>query len=155
LLMLVAVGLSIVAIVLTARLNQEYVITLERSLLSQAADLDLLDVQERTTRVTLLRTLGTIEIKGLGPRPVVQPKPLSTPRSVEIDPAGKALSELRSSDAGVVRDGLARQSTLDPILAGATIRLLARDEVSQDAMRALRTIAPSIVGQLSDALLDV
>jgi len=153
--MFATVGFGVVAIVLTARLSREYVITLERSLLSQAADLDLLDVQERTTRVTLLRTLGTVEIKGLQPRPVSPPKPTATTRNVEIDGVAKALSDLRSSDAAVVRVALAGQSALDPILAGAAIRLLARDDVNQDAIQVLRRIAPSIVGQLSDALLDV
>jgi hypothetical protein len=151
-----AVMFGILSLVLTSRLSKGYVATLEKSLLNQAAELELLDIEERTTRATLLRTLGTVDlsavrsIKEAGPR-VSQPAVPET----EIDPTVKLVAALRAEDAAVVRRALTEQPFLDPLLIAPAIRLLARDDVSEDAVRALRKVAPAAVGQLTDALLNV
>ena len=61
----IAVMLGILSLVLTTRLSKGYIATLEKSLLNQAAELDLLDIEERTTRATMLRTLGTVDLSAL------------------------------------------------------------------------------------------
>ena len=60
---------------------------------------------------------------------------------------------LLSGDVPRIRSVLEEQS-FDPRLAPHAIVLLANDTVQRDAVRALRTIANRITGQLIDALLD-
>src|SRR5262249_20311537 len=75
------------------------------------------------------------------------------PEPRESDPLIKRLLDLQSESATVVRSALESQ-TLDPLLVSPTVRLLARDDLSEDAIRALRRIGTSSVGQLTDALLN-
>jgi hypothetical protein len=154
LLILTAVVLSILSLILTLRLSKGYIATLEKSLLNQAAELDLLDVEERTTRATMLRTFGTID---LGAIRIAQQVPAPTAPAVtettDVDPLLKRISDLRSGNAAVVRRAL-MEGALDPLLVGPVIRLLARDDVSEDAIRILRTATATAVGQMTDALLN-
>jgi HEAT repeat protein len=53
-----------------------------------------------------------------------------------------------------VRNALAKEKPLDPLLIAPAIRLLARDDVSGDVVTALRTTASGTLGQLTDALLN-
>jgi hypothetical protein len=69
-----------------------------------------------------------------------------------VDPFVQRLLELRSPDAEIVRNALSKP--LEPSLAAHAIGLLAWNAVADDAVRALQAIAPSITGQLVDALLD-
>jgi hypothetical protein len=71
-----------------------------------------------------------------------------------MDAVTKQFSELQSESSDVVRAALARQEPLDPLLVAAAIRLLARDDVSDDAVKALRRCVEAAVGQLTDALLN-
>ena len=155
LLTFIAVLLGALSLLLTFRLGRGYVSTLEKSLLNQAANLDMIDVEERTTRATMLRTLGTVELGA------VRNFNLSADekRQPAKDPAGmgavtKQFSELQSESSDVVRAALARPEPLDPLLVAAAIRLLARDDVSEDAVKALRRCVEATVGQLTDALLN-
>src|SRR5690606_13176076 len=60
---------------------------------------------------------------------------------------------LRSGSIDAVRGVLSSES-IDPALASHLIPLLAWDDVSDDVIRALRLIAPRILEQLVEALLD-
>jgi len=151
-----AVILGIVSLFLTMRLSKEYVATLESSLLNRAADLDLIDIEERTTRKTMLRTLGTVDLSALRGVEPVSAKPMLESNS---DGSGaeltvKRILDLQSDDSNKVRATLASQDSRDPLLIAPVIRLLARDDVSVDAVKALRTTVASTVGQLTDALLN-
>ena len=151
----IAVVLGVVSLVLTTRLSKGYIATLEQSLLNQAAELHLLDVDEKMTRATMLRTLGTVDLNALRrPQEVVALVPKPVPQETHIDPAVKIILDLRAEDAEVVRGALTRQVPLDSLMVAPAIRLLARDDVSEDSIKALRRIAPAVVGQLTDALLN-
>jgi len=65
-----------------------------------------------------------------------------------------ALDDLRSGSTARARACLTREEPLEPELVPATIDLLGNDELSRDALRALRRLGPRITGQLVDALSD-
>jgi hypothetical protein len=156
LLTLAAIGLGVSSLVLTARLSQRYVGALETSLLHQAAELDLPDVEERLTRTTMLRTLGTLEISAFhlsGEHATSAAAPLSM-QELADGSAVKRLQAFQQESAAVVRSVLANQAVLEPLMIASTIRLLERNDVSEDALKALRTTAMSAIGQLTDALLN-
>jgi hypothetical protein len=154
LLILTSVVLSILSLMLTARLSKGYIATLEKSLLNQAAELDLLDVDERTTRATMLRTFGTIDLGAIRmAQAVPAPIPPAVTETTDVDPLLKRIMDLRSENVAVVRRALV-EGSLDPLLVAPVIRLLARDDVSEDAIRILRTATATAVGQMTDALLN-
>jgi AAA family ATP:ADP antiporter len=156
LLTLGAVLIGAVSLVLTPRLRRGYVATLEKSLLNRAADLDLIDFEERTARSTMLRTLGTVDL-GLVRRAVpIKAERLRQPvtQGPEASALTRRILDLQSEDATVVRAALTSEEVLDPLLIAPAIRLLARDDVSEDAVRALRNTVAATVGQLTDALLS-
>jgi hypothetical protein len=157
----IAVALAIFALVLISRISKGYVSTLEKSLLNQAAELDLLDMDERTTRSTMLRTLGTLDLAAL--RQLQSGVEAQIPLKSSVSHSGesesespvKRITDLHSENADVVRAALKSQEVLDLIHVAPVIRLLARDEVSEDAVKALRPSAAAIIGQLTDALLNL
>jgi hypothetical protein len=75
-------------------------------------------------------------------------------RSAPLDPLIRRITGLRSNDAAVVRNALSGAEPLDPLLIPSVIRLLARDDLSNDASRALRKVAAIAVGQFADVLLN-
>jgi hypothetical protein len=157
----IAVALAIFALVLTSRISKGYVSTLEKSLLNQAAELDLLDMDEKATRSTMLRTLGTLDLAALrqlqnsAEAQVPLKSSVSRPAEGESGSPVKRIMDLQSENAAVVRAALKSQEVLDLIHVAPVIRLLARDDVSEDAVKALRPTAAAIVGQLTDALLNL
>jgi AAA family ATP:ADP antiporter len=157
-----AVLLGAGSLVVTRRLGLGYVRTLEKSLLEQGAELDLLDIDEEITRATILRTLSSFgplrltsserveSAAGSSPdAPALHPQP-----DAQTDPRIQQIVDLQARDASVVRNALSRDGPLDPLLIAPVIRLIARDDVSEDALRALRRVARMAVGQLTDALLN-
>ena len=155
----VAIILGGIGVVLTQRISSGYVSTLEKSLLNQAAELDLLDVVDRTTRSTLLRTLGTVDLGTLratrrDAAGQATALPAVLPGQGEVEPAVKRILDLQSDSAAVVQAALKSRSFLDPLEIAPVIRLLARDDVSEDAVKALRATAATTIGQLTDALLN-
>lgn len=70
------------------------------------------------------------------------------------DDAMTALGDLSSHDSERVRSRLRKQSPLPGAAIPKAIELLGKDELSRDALGALRRVAPRITGQLVDALLD-
>ena len=134
LLVFIAVIMGVCSLFLTFRLNGGYIATLEKSLLNQGADLDLIDVEERTTRSTMLRTLGTVELSALPRRNQASEKSsTSGANENEQEPLMKRLLDLQSERASVVRAALESRGALDFLLVPSVIRLLARDDVSEDA----------------------
>jgi hypothetical protein len=148
-----AVALGIVSLFLTARLSMRYVGALETSLLHQAAELDLPDVEERTTRATMLRTLGTIDLSAIRLPQQAEALPIAIPAAQPASTMRRLLS-LQAESTWVVREALGAPAALDPLLVAPVIRLLARDDVSELALKALRANVAEIVGQLTDALLN-
>lgn len=65
-----------------------------------------------------------------------------------------ALSDLSSHDPERIRGRLRNRSPLPAAAIPKAIELLGRDELSRDALGALRRVAPRITGQLVDALLE-
>ncbi len=90
-------------------------------------------------------------------QPALEPpaRPPSSPLPVPHSPDRVAarLLDLRSGQVSRVRRALA-EDALDALLVPQVIRLLAWNDVAADALRALRTVAPRIVGQLVDSLVD-
>ncbi|MBS1855281.1 MAG: hypothetical protein JST11_07945 [Acidobacteria bacterium] len=143
-----AAGVGLAGLLIARRLDCGYVAELERSLRSRAVELDLEDVTDHTTRLTLIRTRV-----GLPARP--EPGRLLHPetRVPPTDPLLRRIADLHSGDPPRVRRALG-EAPIDSCLAAHTIALLGWNEVAQDAMDALRNAGPAITGELVDALLD-
>ena len=175
----VAVSVALVGLWFTRRLNTGYVVSLERSLRSRAVELDLSEVQDGTTRSVVLGTLHTVPGSALPfassagqsrtslpiDKTAAPAQPLDAPAGAPpaegqrtasgfTDPVLRQVASLRSGNARIVRQALQEQSSLDAVLAPHGIELLGWDEVAPDAVAALRKLAPQIVGQLVDALLN-
>jgi len=136
-------------------------------------------VKDSTTRLAVLRTLHSAPGSALAPTAAVAQsraglqifKTSAPPQTRDAPPAGspaeaqppappftdpvlRQAAGLRSGDAGIARQVLREESPFDAVLTPHVIDLLAWDEVAPDAVAALRKVAPQIVGQLLDALLD-
>jgi hypothetical protein len=152
----VAIAVSVIGVPVTLRLRRGYVRALEKGLLSRAIQLDLDDVEDVVTRSTVLQSAATLGIPGVRPRAAddasTRPAPAERPPTPP-DPGLRRLADLRSGEATQVRAAL-RSAPLPPELTGQVIRLLAWDAVMQDAVSALRAVAPHVTGQLVDHLLD-
>lgn len=133
------------------RLNRGYVQTLERNLLGRAIELDLSDVRDTTTRLTMLNTMWGARAPATRP-PTEAPRAVVSERST--DPEVQEIMWLRSRDRERALSVLRREADLTPALVTHVIPLLAWDLVAHDAIRALQKVAPKHVGALSDALLD-
>ena len=153
--LVLAVAFAAAGIAITFTVHAGYVATLEKSLLSHAVRLELDDVEDETTRTTLMHTLGAVprvEVPAThaeGTPPLVPPSGTPLPP----DPVLGRIHALRSSDPRRVRAALAK-APLDAAHVPHAIALLAWDEVAADALAALKAAAPHHTGQLVDALLD-
>lgn len=153
-----AVALSLAGVWVAGRVQASYVDALERGLRARAIELDLDEVRDRTGRTlveTMHRVIPLESSVGALPRvpgPPAEPPPARA-APAELDPVLARAAALRSGDAARVRAALAG-TPLPAALAAHAIPLLAWDDVAGEATRALSTIAPRVVGQLVDALLD-
>jgi len=165
--LLLAAGSSIAALVVASRLQKGYIQTLERSLVSRAVELDLSDVQDMTTRTLMLKTLASMpsvvlpnipSTSNSGPPQAVAPPPHG-PASAEpasnLDPDLLLIRALRSRQRETVVRTLRGNDALPVSTIPDVIVLLAWDPVAPDAADALRRVADVRVGQLIDALIDV
>jgi hypothetical protein len=149
---------SAAAMVVASRLNRGYVKTLERNLRDRAVQLDLSEVNDLTTRTTMMNTVWTVRPDERQPiadaRTAARdrPSPFKTPTAA--DPEIQEIMQLRSRDRDRVLAVLRRKEELAPTLVAHVIPLLAWDPVANDAIFALRRIASSHVGALADALLN-
>ena len=168
---LVVLLASLAGIVLARTLHRSYVNELARSLRTGTIALNETDVRDRTTRLTLSRTMDGMtrelllqEIKQRAAAataenspPVPQPSsPGTAPKAPdeitarETRELSKAVEELRSSDPGRILTALAAPHRS---LVSLVIPLVERSDVGSAAMATLAS-AGGISGQLSDALLD-
>jgi hypothetical protein len=157
LLLMLAMACAGVAVILASRLTRGYVEALEKSLLSRGVELDLSEVEDRTTRTAVLRTLQKSQTGRFASASSPVPKPpheRPSTTSVIPDPDLARIAALRSSDPEAVRRALRSGTGPSATLVPDVIRLLARDDVSQDCIRALRSVAENRVGELLDALVD-
>lgn len=191
-LLLLALGFSVLSLVTALRLSRGYVTALAQSLRRGAVRLSERDVLDATTRRTLAETaaldrkklLASIErLRPSEGRDSDQPPPerrsadglVSLPPDVRDEGFGSAplsmrfalsrdsdapserddaLDDLESGSVARARARLERADQLEPELVPAVIELLGNDDLSRDALRALRRQGAQIVEQLVDALLD-
>lgn len=152
-LLVLSVAFAAAGIALNFTLHAGYMTTLERSLLSRAVQLDLDEVEDGTTRTTLMHTIGAIPRAGEGAAVTADGSEVAPPPSVPSDPVLVRIDALRSRDPARVRAALAA-GPLEAAHLPHVIALLAWDEVAPAALRALKAAAPLHAGQLVDALLD-
>ncbi len=173
-LVLIAVLLSAAGFWVARALRRGYVRALEASLLDRANVLDLqADTALRTTMMEsfagldLSMSSGNISLSELrsASRVDATAKPRAKPGDAEApppprsavfasDPEIASLVSLRSGESRRVHAELRQVRALTPALSAQVIALLAWDEVTGWASRALAKAAPSITGQLVDRLLD-
>jgi hypothetical protein len=149
---------AVAAVAVASRLNRGYVETLERNLRDRALELDLADIEDLTTRTTMLRTLWTRQPGADPAQPgapaSVRHKPATVKIAAGSDPEIQEITWLRSRDRDRILAVLRNEEGLTPSLIPFVMPLLAWDPVAEDAIRALRKVAPIHVGAISDRLLD-
>jgi hypothetical protein len=169
-LLVLAGGLSLLALGLTGRLQRGYVETLEESLRAGKVRLDPAEVVDSTTRLTLSGTdlgltssalreeLAALRAGRAGVRPGAETTGSVSPHSVTgptlADPLLGRIAELRAGQPERIRRMLRDADLADPALVAHLLPLLARNDLYLDVLRALRRLAPRVTGQLLDTLLD-
>jgi hypothetical protein len=147
----VLLGLSVVtallSVLVTSWLHAGYVGALEASLRSGALQLEVDEVKDATTRFFYTRATDRESVFG-----AVRPTP--EPARGEADRLASAIADLRSGQRGPILRALPAGSDPDLGLVPFLIPLLANEAVLGEVVRSLRRVAPRIIGQLTDALLD-
>jgi ATP/ADP translocase len=165
-----AAAAAVGAIVVSRRLHRGYVFALEESLRSGVVRLDMAEVRDSTTLVTLAKTGLSLDRQALlrdvaavrAARPATSPAAAAAGASGEpalapaphADAVLQAVADLRSGHPEAVRSALHRAEMTDPAVVGHLIPLLANNAVFLEVVRALRRSGPRVTGQLLDALLD-
>ena len=145
------------AMLVASLLSRGYVLTLERNLRDRALELDLSDVEDLTTRTTMLNTMWTRPANVSPPGDEgseAMDKSATLKIASGVDPEMQEIMWLRSRDRDHALAVLRQKEELTAGLIPHVIPLLAWDPVADDAIRALRLVAPRHVGALSDALLN-
>ena len=146
------------AMFVASRLSRGYIQTLERNLRDRALDIDLSEVDDLTTRTTMMQTL--IESRSgatawqTASLQLDARKSAAPAAAIAVEPEIQDIISLRSRNRDRTLAVLRRNKELTPALIPHVIPLLAWDPVAEDAIRALTIVAPSHVGSLADALLD-
>ncbi len=176
-LVLLAVAISIVGFVIARALRRGYIRALEASLIDRANVLDIKEDDAAFTGTNLMESFTGLDLSmsGAGMRLDelrAAARPTAKETSDQNVPAGASATQtpvatypvtdpeiaslvaLRSGDARRVHAELRQARSLSPGVAAHVIALLAWDEVTGWASRALAKAAPSITGQLVDRLLD-
>lgn len=160
-LLVLAVVLSLVAVFVARTLRTGYREALEKNLIAHGGRLDQESLFETMEYATGLETITGFDIRQLVGTEGFEASldtntddPPALPRETPApDDLSAAIHHLRSRDRERVRAVLAR-GPLSPALVPHVIPLLAWDEVARYAGDALRAVAPRIIGQLLDAMLD-
>ena len=176
-LMSVAVLISVLGVVMARALRRGYIRALEDSLIKRANVLDIRGdgpagvrtmMMESFTGIDLSMSIDGVRLNELrGDSSASESSPAAaadTPAAAETaptlplapvaDPEIASLIALRSGDARRVHAELRQTRILTPALAAQVISLLAWDDVTGWASRALAKSAPAVTGQLIDRLLD-
>ncbi|MCC6364995.1 MAG: hypothetical protein IT165_15870 [Bryobacterales bacterium] len=152
--LVIVIGLAAASVWITSRMDRAYIGALERGLMNRAIELDISGLQDSTTISAVLRTVNIRKAPSpTAAPPKPEPAPLPAP-AAPPDPLLETLRMLRSGKATVVRSQLRRLQPLDPLLVPQVVRLLAWDEVSEEAREVLTAAGNSITGLLSDVLID-
>jgi hypothetical protein len=166
LLMLLAVAVSIAGYVVARALRRGYISALETSLRHRADALKDEDnsgamLMESFAGLDLSLSLDGADLSTLrsGTQAVAVDTEPAVPAAARApvriaDPEIARLVELRSGDAHRVRAELRTMRSMSPGVAAQVMSLLAWDEVTNFASRALAKAAPDITGQLLDRVLD-
>jgi hypothetical protein len=142
-----AIGLSVLVVIVAARLQRGYVRTLENRLRDRAGEIDLPDMRDSTTMSVLMSLdRGPAAVAAAAPAPA-PPRP-----STQVDPLLERIAALRSREPDRVKRALA-EGPLTAALVPHAIALLAWDEAAAWAIAALGRVADGFAGQLTDALL--
>ena len=155
------------ALAVTSRLHRGYVRTLEQSLRAGRVRLEISDVQDQATLMTLAQSNLSLDRESLlreidalrggsgatGPLAASGETRTAASTLLDDDPLLRSIADLRSAQPDRVRQAL-RRSPSEPSLVPHLVPLLGRNELFLDVLRALRTLAPGAVGQLVDALVD-
>ena len=160
-LLLMAAAISIAGFFIALGLHRGYQSTLARGLVSRAVQLDIRDVQDATTRSTVLQTLGPLALSQIlnVSQPVEGTLAPGSTASLRVEPDSEAAAELarirdlHSRDVARVRRALSA-ARIDGTLATHVIPLLAWDDVASDALAGLRRATPEAIGALEESLLD-
>jgi ATP:ADP antiporter, AAA family len=142
--------------VVARRLRTEYVRALEGGLRRQGeelepapqysmADFTIAGGVAGLDRASIQRALGAVEGKDSAAAPVANAAP--------ADPVVAAIVELRSQNLTRIRAAL-RNPPDDPLLVGALVPLLARDELVRPVVTALAGFGARAAGEMASVLLD-
>lgn len=149
--------LSLVAILVTYWLHQGYVRALENNLRTRAVALELEDVEDYTTRQTLLNTLVFEQTVSSMRLQATKTSATSDIETREVwgteDPVLRRIRILRSGNRQAILN-LLETEPMGVAEAPFLIELLAWDEVYPEVLKVLRKMAPRITGLLSDFLLN-
>jgi AAA family ATP:ADP antiporter len=156
-----AVVLAIGSLLITRMLQDGYRQTLEKSLVAHGVDEDFAIAAETMEYPTVFETISSIDLShmagvktvSIDPLPLAEAGPVFTSTAEPADPTLTRIMALRSGDRARVRAAL-EVGPLSPELVPHVIPLLAWDEVARSAADALRGVAPTVLGQLIDAMLD-
>lgn len=159
----VAALFALLGIITAIRLRRGYTNALETSMAHRALELELSGASDdEELRSALLLTLGELDIGRMlrteqpAPPTLVEPEPepARPPANEPADPLLHAVRTLRSGDADRVLAYLRSVDALPREVTAQVIALLAWDAVAREAILALREVADSVVGQITDALLS-
>jgi AAA family ATP:ADP antiporter len=161
--LLVALGLAVIGVMITSRMDAAYLAVLSHGLMSRAVELNEAEVQDSTTLSAVLRTIH--QPRAPAARHAVRvsaaqaPAPAPAPGAAAAAPLVQdtvllRLADLRSGAPKRVAAALAADLPFDPLLVPQAIRLLAWNEVFDWSRAFLLLHAHRAVGQLVDALLD-
>ena len=143
---LAAVGEFIVA----RRLRAGYTSALEGGLRRQSKDLDQA-IENSMADFTIAQSMGGLDraavLRALG-----SPDAVRT-RAAPADPVVAAIAEFRSGDLLRIRAAL-NNPPRDPLIIGALVQLLARDEVVRSALAALAAFGARAAGEMVSVLID-
>jgi hypothetical protein len=150
-----AMACATVALIVAGRLTRGYVQALEEGLLGRRVELDVSDVDDLTTRTTVMRTLqksqGATSHRTPEREAALHERPsISAAAGADLE----TIAVLHGKDRDAVRRALRSDKGPSAAIVPHVIPLLASDDMSQDCIHALRFVAEERVGELVDALVD-
>jgi hypothetical protein len=145
---LAAILAAMAEFVVARRLRAGYVSALEGGLRLQGEDLEPAP-RYSLGDFTVLGSLGGLDRASVERALQASGPPPARPS----DPVLDALADLRSSDPGRIRSAL-RQPPRDPLLIGALVPLLGRDDLVRPVVAALGSFGARAAGEMVSALLD-
>jgi len=166
-LLIIAAVLAGIGLLVSAFLKRGYIKALEKSLVQKDVSEDLKKLADKSTDSMILRTLSNLNLNELTQYSMkaisstdIPSKEAAEPASRERiqrieDPLARRMIDLRSGNIEKVRGVLEDPEGLDTSLTPHVLPLLAWDLVYPTAIDALKRIAPKIIGQLTDAMIDV